>query len=197
MDARVQTYRVHAGRTHERLWHSEEQTRPAVRRQRGFRALLDLVDHELDRSIIVSLWDSRDELIVGKDNVEFKATLPHGQFASGDVRVEDFEVGRHQLAPGATAARVIRYSLTPEHSEERLRLAIERLHPVLSRQPGFVGVIDLLDRAAGTVCIFQLFDSMAAARALDDNRAFLDALPPHRYQASDLAIQYLTVEQVE
>jgi heme-degrading monooxygenase HmoA len=197
MEARAQTYSVHPGQTAARLQHSAAHTRPAVRRQPGLRLLLDLVDYATDRTLIVSLWESRQQLQAGLGNPEFVASLPYEQFAAGPVTTEEFEVGRLDLGSGAEAARVIRYTTSPEQSDERLRHAAERLHPILARQPGYAGVVDLLDRAAGKILIVQLFDSMPNARALDGNREFLDALPPHRYEAGDLAIEYFTVAHCE
>jgi hypothetical protein len=96
MGARVVMYQVEPGMLDAALRHTREVTRPVARRRPGWRSVSIMVDRATGTVRVVSLWDSVEQARAADDDANFVAALPHGQYATGPVTIEYFEVADHE-----------------------------------------------------------------------------------------------------
>jgi heme-degrading monooxygenase HmoA len=65
-------------------------------------------------------------------------------------------------------ARVSEWSVPPEHQNEALRAAEEKIGPALSKQPGYRGDLLLGDRHSGKMLTVTLWEDEQAMHATDE-----------------------------
>jgi heme-degrading monooxygenase HmoA len=86
---------VQPGRMDELLGIARESVMPAARQQRGFRDALWLTDRDANKLMIVSLWETREDMEESERSGYYREQLGKfgGLLAGDDVVRETYEVG--------------------------------------------------------------------------------------------------------
>ena len=93
MYARVSTAEVQPGRLDEVIDISRDSVLPAARQQRGFKSGLWLTDRDANKIMIVSLWESREDMEAGEQSGYYREQIgKFGGMLAGDVVREAYEV---------------------------------------------------------------------------------------------------------
>ena len=93
MYARVSKVEVQPGRMDELVSLSRDSVLPAARRQQGFRGGLWLTDPDTNRAMIVTLWESREDMEAGEQSGYYREQIgKFGGMLAGDVVREAYEV---------------------------------------------------------------------------------------------------------
>ena len=93
MYARVSTVEVQPGRMDEVIDISRDSVLPAVQQQQGFRGGLWLTDRDANKIMIVSLWESREDMEAGEASGYYREQIgKFGGMLAGDVVREAYEV---------------------------------------------------------------------------------------------------------
>ena len=96
MYARVSTAEVQPGRLDEVIDISRDSVLPAARQQRGFKSGLWLTDRDANKIMIVSLWESREDMEAGEQSGYYREQVgKFGGMLAGDVVREAYEVSIH------------------------------------------------------------------------------------------------------
>ncbi len=96
MYARVSTAEVQPGRLDEVIDISRDSVLPAARQQRGFKSGLWLTDRDANKIMIVSLWESREDMEAGEQSGYYREQIgKFGGMLAGDVVREAYEVSIH------------------------------------------------------------------------------------------------------
>ena len=93
MHARVSTAEVQPGRMDELVSLSRESVLPAARQQQGFKGGLWLTDPDTNKAMIVTLWETKEEMEAGEQSGYYREQV--GKFRdmlAGDVVREAYEV---------------------------------------------------------------------------------------------------------
>jgi heme-degrading monooxygenase HmoA len=93
MYARVSTAELQPGRMDEVIDISRDSVLPAAQQQRGFRSGLWLTDRDANKIMIVSLWETKEDMEAGERSGYYREQI--GKFAgmlAGDVVREAYEV---------------------------------------------------------------------------------------------------------
>ena len=93
MYARVSTVEVQPGRMDEVIDISRDSVLPAAQQQQGFRGGLWLTDRDANKIMIVSLWESREDMEAGEASGYYREQIgKFGGMLAGDVIREAYEV---------------------------------------------------------------------------------------------------------
>ena len=93
MHARVSTAELRPGRMDEVIDISRDSVLPAAQQQRGFRSGLWLTDREANKIMIVSLWETREDMEAGERSGYYREQVgKFGGMLAGDVVREAYEV---------------------------------------------------------------------------------------------------------
>ena len=96
MYARVSTAEVQPGRLDEVIDISRDSVLPAARQQRGFKNGLWLTDRDANKIMIVSLWESREDMEAGEQSGYYREQVgKFGGMLAGEVVREAYEVSIH------------------------------------------------------------------------------------------------------
>ncbi|MGH3090217.1 MAG: antibiotic biosynthesis monooxygenase family protein [Rubrobacteraceae bacterium] len=68
MYARMTTIRTQEGKVEEAIEIARDSIAPLAKEQPGFKSLLALTDSEDDEVVLISLWETEDDLQVSEDN---------------------------------------------------------------------------------------------------------------------------------
>ena len=93
MYARVSTAELRPGRMDEVIDISRDSVLPAAQQQRGFRSGLWLTDRDANKIMIVSLWETREDMEAGERSGYYREQVgKFGGMLAGDVVRETYEV---------------------------------------------------------------------------------------------------------
>ena len=93
MYARVSTAELRPGRMDEVIDISRDSVLPAAQQQRGFRSGLWLTDRDANKIMIVSLWETREDMEAGERSGYYREQIgKFGGMLAGDVVREAYEV---------------------------------------------------------------------------------------------------------
>ena len=93
MYARVSTAELRPGRMDEVIDISRDSVLPAAQQQRGFRGGLWLTDRDANKIMIVSLWETREDMEAGERSGYYREQVgKFGGMLAGDVVQEAYEV---------------------------------------------------------------------------------------------------------
>jgi heme-degrading monooxygenase HmoA len=198
MYARMTSYDIQPGRVEERLRHSAERSRPALRAVPGFRGLLVLVDRDAHRNVSIIFWESEAEMLASEVDPEFWPVTPQQHFAAGDVTSERFDVLLYErTAVPAAHARTITYLILPGQGDKLLQYVVENTGPIRQRQPGRAGHILLFNQSTNKLVMLSLWGSAEAAAASERDPAFAGARARHRFATSDVSTENFEVAHQE
>ena len=94
MYARVSTAEVQPGRLDELLSVSRDSVLPAAQQQQGFAGGLWLTDPATNRAMIVTLWETREDMEAGERSGYYREQVgKFGGMLAGEVVREPYEVG--------------------------------------------------------------------------------------------------------
>ena len=93
MHARVSTAEVRPGRMEELVSVSRDSVLPAARQQKGFGGGFWLTDPGTNKAMIVTLWETRDDMEAGEQSGYYREQVgKFGGLLAGDVVREAYEV---------------------------------------------------------------------------------------------------------
>ena len=93
MYARVSTAELRPGRMDEVIDISRDSVLPAAQQQRGFRSGLWLTDRDANKIMIVSLWETREDMEAGERSGYYREQVgKFGGMLAGEVVREAYEV---------------------------------------------------------------------------------------------------------
>ena len=93
MYARVSTAELRPGRMDEVIDISRDSVLPAAQQQRGFRSGLWLTDRDANKIMIVSLWETREDMEARERSGYYREQIgKFGGMLAGDVVQEAYEV---------------------------------------------------------------------------------------------------------
>ena len=93
MYARVSTAEVQPGKMDELVSVSRDSVLPAAQQQQGFKGGLWLTDPDTNKAMIVTLWETREDMEAGEQSGYYREQV--GKFAdilAGDVVREAYDV---------------------------------------------------------------------------------------------------------
>ena len=94
MHARVSTAELRPGRMDEVIDISRDSVLPAAQQQRGFRSGLWLTDRDANKIMIVTLWETKEDMEAGERSGYYREQIgKFGGMLAGDVVREAYEVG--------------------------------------------------------------------------------------------------------
>ena len=93
MYARVSTAEVQPGRMDKLVSLSRDSVLPAARQQRGFKGGLWLTDPDTNKAMIVTLWETREDMEAGEQSGYYREQVgKFGGLLAGEVVRETYEV---------------------------------------------------------------------------------------------------------
>lgn len=153
---------------------------------KGFHNILFLTDRATGKSTIMTLWNSEEDLKAAETSgyyqarmselAPFAATQPTREVCS--VVVDDVS----GLASGASAARTVSVLAQPGKIDEIARIMRESVLPAARQQPGFRGLLFLLDRSTGKCIATSQWATEADLKATETSGYFqaqIAKIQPH------------------
>jgi hypothetical protein len=131
----------------------------------GALAMLMLVDRSAGTMLGVSVFE--DEAAIANAEPAFERLgdeIPE-ELRGRRVSVNTYEVAIHEVIDDAKAARVSGIKATPETVDELVRYAEDTILPEARELEGWMGVIGLVNRAAGKAKLITLWESQEALQA--------------------------------
>ena len=149
---------------------------PDLLQRRGFAGGLVLSDAETNTGMIVTLWDSQEDLARSKSHSQRILSAMLLPFLAQPPVMASYEIcvqAGHYI--GGKVARSLTLPVAGEQLDEALAIYTDSLLPELKRLPGFQGVFWLADRAAGSGLGLTLWTNPEAMRAADAEHGFFPA----------------------
>ena len=151
-----------------------------------------LVDRSAGRSIGISIFESEDAIRAAEPIFARMGDEVPEELRGKRISVETFEVAVHEVAEGATAARVSILAGAPGSIDDGIRASVDDVLPDARALDGWKGVMMLVDRRSGGARIITLWDSMDALAATESQATDL------RRRSAQAASQQITgVERYE
>ena len=151
----------------------QEHAVPDLLQRRGFGGALVLTDADTHAGMLLSLWDSQEDVRKSQSHSQRILSAILLPFLAQAPTLEAYEVcvesGQYI---GGTVARILSLPIAGEQLDAALAIYTQELLPELKRQAGFQGVFWLADRAAGTGYGLSVWTSPETMRAADASGAF-------------------------
>ena len=146
---------------------------PPLIQESGFSGALMVSDPETRSGFMVSLWNSEEALQRSELNGRKALASMLLPFLTESAPLEHYEVmvqaGQHI---GGQFARVITLPVPEKHLEPARTVYEEEYLPLLKRQPGFLGVMWLVNRSQGTGRGISFWASREQMQAADQEGEF-------------------------
>lgn len=169
MYARVIIWQYRPEHTDEVIQLYHESVVPEQRKQHGFKGVMVLNDREAGKGISITFWDTQADL-QASDQVSPYFQQQMAKFATyftaAPVR-ETYEVSVPPPQQGRTPlyARFTTFQLQPGKIETWTQLIREEIGPVARQQPGYKGVLSLMDTNTNKIIGITLWETEAARQA--------------------------------
>lgn len=176
MYARIIPVQLRAGFVDDFLTVYQKTAGPDLLQRRGFAGGLVLWETENNTGLLVTLWDSQEDVVRSKSSSQRILSAMLLPFLAQPPVMTGYEVcvqaGQYI---GGKVARVLSLPVAGAQLDEALAIYTEALLPELKRLPGFQGVLSLADRAAGTGLGLTLWTSPETMHAADAEHGFFPA----------------------
>ena len=151
-----------------------------------------LVDRAAGAMLGIGIFESEDAIRAAEPIFERMGDEVPEEIRGKRISVDVFEIAIHEVAEGATAARISTFAGDPAKVEEGLRHAVQDVLPDARGIDGWKGIVMMIDRLTGSEKTITLWESR---EALDASEAAADEL---RTRAAEEAGQRIvSVERFE
>jgi heme-degrading monooxygenase HmoA len=155
-------------------------------------AMYMLVDRGAGRSLGISLFESEDAIRAAEPIFERMGNEIPAELRGKRLSVDMYEVPLHEVAEGATAARISIFAGDPSMIDEGLRHAVQDVLPDARAIDGWKGIVMLVNRTTGDEKTMTLWESRAA---LDASEAAAEELRARA--AEDAGQRIVSVERFD
>jgi heme-degrading monooxygenase HmoA len=166
---------------------------PTLNAQRGYKGVTASADRARGVFGILSLWETEADRSASNSALG-KARDEALEIVGGDLTIENLEQVAVEMAkpvkPGC-ALFVTRVSMDPVTVDENIAFFKSDVLPQIASQPGFCGLRNMLDRAAGTAVVGSVWETR---EALD---AFAVQQPERRKIAETRGVRFGETESRE
>lgn len=137
-------------------------------RMKGFRGLLFLLDRTLGKGMVLSLWETEDDLVAGEDSGDTRGRdgerIPSMQ---GQSEHESYEVVVDEWTGygNVKAARVTTRKLRIDKVDEAIGIMHDSIVPEARQQKAWRGMLSLADRRTGRAATLSFWESEAVLKA--------------------------------
>lgn len=147
-----------------------------LRGMKGFHNILFLTDRATGKSTIITLWNSEEDLKAGETSGYYQARMAElAPFATTQPTREVCSVALDDIAgltSGAGAARTVTLLAQPGKVDEIARVMRESILPAARQQPGYRGLLLLLDRGSGKCIASSQWTTAADLKATETGGYF-------------------------
>ena len=127
-----------------------------------------LIDRTAGTMLGISLFESDDAIRAAEPVFDRMGADVPEELRGKRVSVDTYEVAIHEVAEGATAARMSILTGDPAKIDDGIRTAVDDVLPEIREIDGWKGIIMLVDRTTGeakAITLWESADAMAASEA--------------------------------
>ena len=170
-----------------------EQVLPVLNAQRGYRGVTASGDRASGTLHILSLWETEEDRAASESALG-KARDEALEVVGGALEIENFEQVVEAISkrpgPGCTL-NVVRVRMDPATVEQNIAWFKEAIAPMITGQPGFCSLRNMVDRQSGRAISGSVFEDKASADAS------LAGIPERRDAAQERGITFEDIGQRE
>ncbi|HEY3587640.1 MAG TPA: hypothetical protein VGK85_10835, partial [Myxococcaceae bacterium] len=144
-----------------------EEALPVLNAQRGYRGVTASGDRSSGTLHILSLWETEEDRAASESALG-KARDEALEVVGGALEIENFEQVVEAISkrpvPGCTL-NVVRVRMDPATVEENIAWFKDAIAPLITGQPGFCSLRNMVDRQSGRAISGSVFEDKASADA--------------------------------
>ena len=170
-----------------------EKALPILEAQHGFRGVSASADRAGNLMTILSLWETEADRSAS-DSALGKAREEAVKLVGGSLEVENFEEVVQVITKPPVAGCVlnaVRVRMEPTSVEGNIAWFKEAIVPMITSQPGFCALRNMVDRQSGRALTGSVFENNKSAEAS------LAAIPERRSAAEERGVTFESINQRE
>ena len=170
-----------------------EEVLPVLNAQRGYRGVTASGDRASGTLHILSLWETEEDRAASESALG-KARDEALKVVGGGLEIENFEQVVEAISkrpvPGCTL-NVVRVRMDPTKIEQNIAWFKETIVPMITTQPRFCSLRNMVDRQSGRAISGSVFEDKASADAS------VAGIPERRAAAEERGITFEEISQRE